>query len=140
MRSPSAKADGNETLMTDKRYFKWEITLLLMLIASMAIFGIYFYSERDKPSYICEYHKHFYLAELLSGRVIEKYIDKENHAIKTVFIKDNVKIFRILMISDSNINDYEKLKVGDIINKSPKALTLKVNNKYQFKLDIDCKY
>ena len=106
----------------------------------MAIFSIYFYSERDKPSYICEYHKDFYLAALSSGSVIEKYIDTEKHAIKTVLINEGGKVFKIYMIAYPNWKDYEMLKVGDLITKKPKSFDFKVNDDYQFELEMDCKY
>lgn len=88
----------------------------------------------------CEIHKKFFMAKIDSGLVIDKYIDRRNHAMKTVVIDANGENYMLLFIPFDNWDDFERIQRSDLIRKSKDTFALTVNNEFSFELKFDCKY
>jgi hypothetical protein len=112
--------------------FLW-FTMLFMLIA---LFIAYNYIEQV-PS-ICRSYKDIYQIQLDSGVVIKKFINYENHAKKTVLIKEGNKTYEIFFLLKENYSDFERINLMDKISKPANSLLFKVNNLKQFEFIVEC--
>lgn len=112
--------------------------IYFMLIVICVIAVLYF--TIGTTSDICKRHKDLYLIALKSGVVTEKFVDVENHSIETIIIKEDNKFFELLLVPDVNDDDFNKIRVNDIVTKKPNSFLFTVNGSYQFEFIIDCDY
>ena len=94
----------------------------------------------ERTSNICEIHKDLFFAQLRSGIVVKKFVDKENHSFETIVIKEGDKSFMLLLVPDVNDRDFERLKVNDKITKDSSSFRFVVNNEYGFEFQIECDF
>lgn len=93
-----------------------------------------------RNSNICDIHKELFLTSLNSGIIVDKFVDKENHSFKTIIIKENDKLFTLLLVPDLNDLDFARLKINSKINKNSKSFRFKVDNSFEFDFRIDCNF
>jgi hypothetical protein len=109
-----------------------------MLIAIAAMITILLIVPRT--SSICEVHKDLFLAQLRSGVVVKKFIDRGNHLIETVVINEGEKSFTLLLVPDVNDKDFEHIKVNDRITKDSSSFRFTINDEYEFEFQIECDF
>ncbi len=85
-------------------------------------------------------HKELFIDQIEHGLIINKFIDYDNHALKTVEIKTNAKTYKVLFIPYDNWTDFEKINIGDSISKPPKSFHFRINNEYEFQLKLERDY
>jgi hypothetical protein len=113
-----------------------------LVIMSVSLILILVFIVTDKTNYHdpCELHRELFLNEITSGVVIDKFIEKENHAKKKVFIKELNKTYEVSFTFYANWTDFEEISIGDSITKPPKSFHLRVNHKRDIQLDFQCDY
>jgi hypothetical protein len=107
----------------------------------MAFVGllVFFLGDFDaNSSDMCFFHKGLFEAELDSAVVVVHFVDKPNHAMQTVRVRQSKKEFTIYFIPWDNNADFEKLRLGDEITKDKKTFRMTVNNNWTFELKYDC--
>ncbi len=110
-----------------------------IIIVMMGI--IFFRNTRGKsPEDLCEIHKELFNIQMDSGYVVDKYVDRKNHAIKTVILNSNGKNYRLLFIPYDNWRDFDSVKVNDMVVKKPYSFDFVVNNEFAFTLKLTCAY
>lgn len=114
----------------------WQIYFMLIAIGGIIIILL----TIPKTSNICELHKELFFASLKNGIIIDKFIDTKNHSFETIIIKENDKLFTLLLVPDSNDLDFERLKINNVITKDSKSFRFKVNNSFEFDFNIDCDF
>ncbi|MBO0323048.1 hypothetical protein J0X14_12135 [Muricauda sp. CAU 1633] len=88
----------------------------------------------------CEYQEYFRNREW-NGKIVDKYLDEENHLYQTISIKNDSGIYKIQDGILSDYNNYELIEIGDSISKTKGELTAKLykpNKKTELKSDFDC--
>lgn len=124
--------------MKNSRFFFGIICVTLVVF--LLVFLITRLGQRDELDCVCELHKDFYTSEL-EGVVIAHYVDSTDHARRTVIIRDqHGKDHEVWFIPYENWIDFDRIKVNDVINKSPNSFVLLVNNEFRFGLKLECKY
>jgi hypothetical protein len=108
----------------------------------IGIMGLIFYrnTRGSSPEDPCEIHKELFVIRIDSGVIKDKYVDRENHAMKTVILNTNDKDYELLFIPYDNWTNFDTVKVNDIISKPPNSFVFSVNNQFKFELKLDCKY
>jgi hypothetical protein len=110
------------------------------LMALLLVFLIPKLGQRDELNFECEHHKDLYHRQVV-GFIIEHYVDSVDHARRTVIIRDhNGKDYEVWFSPYNNWNDFERIKVNDVISKSPNSFVFLVNNEFKFELKLECKY
>jgi len=115
---------------------KWQLYFMLFVIAGIIILLL----TVGKTSNICGIHKELFLAQLRSGVVVKKSVDRENHSFETVIIQEGDKLFTLLLVPDANDEDFERIKVNDKITKESNSFRFVVNSEYGFEFQIDCDF
>jgi hypothetical protein len=92
----------------------------------------------NNTSDMCSFHKEIFETRLDSAVVVRHFVDKPNHAMKTVLIRQNEKEYTIYFIPSDNGADFEKLRVGDMITKNKETFEMKANSIWTFRLRYDC--
>lgn len=88
----------------------------------------------------CKYEENFMNREW-SGKIIEKYLDKENHAYPTLKIKNENGIYIVQDGILSEFSNYELIKTGDSISKIKGELIIhlyKTSGETELKTKINC--
>jgi hypothetical protein len=118
------------------------IQVIFFGIMMIALAGIIFFRDPRVSSSgdPCEIHKELFAIEIDSGVVKEKYVDRENHAMKTVVFNVNNKDYELLFIPYDNWTDFDRIKINDVIRKLPNSFVFFVDNGFKFELKLDCKY
>ena len=112
------------------------IPVLTILFAFTVFNKMSEFMNRDE----CEYQEYFRNREW-NGKIVDKYLDKENHAYQTISIKNNNGIYKIQNGILSEFNNYELIQIGDSISKVKgelKAHLFKPNREMELKSDFDC--
>jgi hypothetical protein len=112
------------------------VPILTILFGSTAFKQISEFGKRDD----CKYEKYFMNREW-NGKIIEKYLDKENHAYQTLKIKNENGIYIIQDGILSEFDNYELIKIGDSISKIKGELIIhlyKTNGETELKTNINC--
>lgn len=110
--------------------------LLVIVIGSIAVL----FFKRGVSSDPCETHRELFLTEIDSGRVTDKYIDQENHAIKTIILSVNKESYEIQFIPYDNWTDFDKIRINDLVKKPSNSFLFSINHDYTFLLMLDCEY
>ena len=130
---------------TENKGIKFTYFLLVFSIPILTILFVYAaftqmseFMNRDE----CEYQEYFKKREW-NGKIVDKYLDKENHAYQTISIENEKGIFKIQDGVLSEFNNYELIQIGDSISKNKGELTAKLykpNGKTELELesDFDC--
>lgn len=118
---------------------KRELLYFMIFVIFASIVLIIFY-KRGTTSDPCEIQKELYKIKIDSGLVINKYIDSENHAMKTLTVKTNDGDYQLLFIHYENWAAFDSVKIMDEISKSPNSFVFVVNNEFTFELKLDCEY
>ena len=108
-----------------------------VFILLMLIFRIGDKTVSNDP---CELHRELFFSEITSGVIIDKFIEKENHATKKAIIKDLNKTYEVLFMPYANWTDFEKIRIGDSITKPSNSFHFSVNHNGDFQLDFQCEY
>ena len=114
----------------------FSIPILTILFVHTAFTQMSEFMNRDE----CEYQEYFRNREW-NGKIVDKYLDKENHAYQTISIENEKGIFKIQDAILSEFNNYELIEIGDSISKTKGKLTAnlyKLNGKTELKSDFDC--
>lgn len=93
-----------------------------------------------KQENVCIIMRDFFLADVTNGVIVEKYIDSRNHAIRTIIIEASEKRYKVLFIHYDNWNDFDRLSVGDTLEKPLNSFKFLVKNGFTFELQYDCDY
>ena len=112
------------------------VPILAILFAFTAFTQMSEFMNRDE----CEYQEYFRNREW-NGKIVDKYLDKENHAYQTISIKNDSGIYKIQDGILSDFNNYELIEIGDSISKTKgelKAQLYKRNGEMELKSDFDC--
>jgi hypothetical protein len=125
---------------------KGEKITYLLLVFTVPILSVFFvyesYKRISKFGEIdeCKYQEYFKKREWY-GEIVDKYLDKENHAYQTISIKNENGVYKIQDGILSDFNNYELIEIGDSISKNKgelKANLYKSNEKTELKSDFDC--
>jgi hypothetical protein len=117
-----------------------ELIYFMIFIILISILVIAFYEQGADPSDPCDFHHELFALAIDSGKVTEKYIDRENHAIKTLVISVQGRDYELLLTPYENWPDFEAIEIDDIISKEPNSFNFSVNKNFSFKLKLDCNY
>ncbi|WP_299112204.1 hypothetical protein [uncultured Winogradskyella sp.] len=112
------------------------VPVLTILFGFTAFNQISEFGKRDE----CKYEEYFANREW-NGKIIEKYLDKENHAYPTLKIKNENGIYIIQDGILSEFNNFELIKTGDSISKMKGELIIhlyKASGKSELKTKINC--
>lgn len=104
----------------------------------LVLFGFAYFSPREEGA--CHILKDIYHPAIEKGVIVEKYVDTKNHAIMTVIIDDNGKRYKVVFIPFDNWNDFNRLTVGDTLEKPLNSFKFLVKNGFEFQLQNDCDY
>jgi len=127
----------NKTLNSTNRAIYIILLCCFMLVGLL----IYSFGDFDKcTSDMCSFHKEIFDTSLDSAVVIRHFVDKPNHAMKTVHIRTNTKAYIMYFIPYENWADSGSLRPGDVITKEKETFSMKVNNRWTFQLRYDCTY
>jgi hypothetical protein len=110
--------------------------IFVIVVGALAIV----FHKRGTTSDPCEIHRELFTIEIDSGRITNKYIDRDNHAIKTVIVNAEGKDYSMLFIPYDNWTDFDKIKINDVITKNANSFTFTVNNEFGFTLKLECKF
>jgi hypothetical protein len=127
----------NKTLNSTNR------TIYIILFCCFALVGllVFFLGDFSKnTSDMCSFHKGLFQTELDSAIIVRHFVDKPNHAMKTVDLRTNEKEYTIYFIPSDNDADFDKLQLGDIITKEKGTFEMKVNNAWTFRLRYECTF
>lgn len=113
--------------------------LVYFMLGAIVLMTITYLTVRP-TSEICELHEKLFLDSLNSGRVVNKFVDSANHSIETVVIKEDDRLYKLLLVPDINDKDFEKIRVNDKITKSARSFVFKLNDHYEFEFKIDCEF
>jgi hypothetical protein len=117
------------------------IYIILFLLFIFVGLLVFFLGNFDNnTSDMCSFHKDLFEAELDSAVVIRHFVDKPNHAMKTVLIRQNETEYTIYFIPWDNAADFEKLRLGDVVTKGKETFEMKANNNWTFRLKYDCEF
>lgn len=131
-----AKRTENKEIKFTYFALVFSIPILTVLFVYSAYKQMSEFINRDE----CEYQKHFSNREW-NGKIVDKYLDKENHAYQTISIENENGIFKIQDGILSEFNNYELIEIGDSISKIKGELTAnlyKLNGKIELKSNFDC--
>ena len=131
-----AKRTENKGIKFTYFLLVFSIPILTILFAYTAFTQMSEFMNRDE----CEYQEYFKNREW-NGKIVDKYLDKENHAYQTISIENEKGIFKIQDGILSEFNNYELIEIGDSISKTKGELTAKLyklNGKTELKTDFDC--
>ncbi len=112
------------------------IPILTILFAFSAFTQMSEFMNRDE----CEYQEYFRNHEW-NGKIVDKYLDTENHAYQTISIENENGIFKIQEGILSEFNNYELIQIGDSISKTKGeiiARLYKPNEETELKSDFEC--
>ncbi len=112
------------------------IPVLTVLFAFAAYTQMTEFINRDE----CVYQESFKNREW-NGKIIDKYLDKQNHSYQTLSIKNENGIYIIQDGILSEFDNYERIQIGDSISKIKGELMAhlyKSNGKTELKSDFDC--
>jgi hypothetical protein len=127
----------NKTLNSTNR------TIYIILFCCFAFVGllVFFLVDFSKnPSDMCSFHKELFQTQLDSAVVVRHFVDKSNHAIKTVELSTDEKKYTIYFIPSDNDAHFDKLQIGHVITKEKGTFEMKVNNTWAFRLSYDCTF
>ena len=129
---------------TENKGIKFAYISLVFAIPILTIlFGFSAYAQmsqfmnRDE----CEYQEHFRNRQW-NGKIVDKYLDEQNHAYKTISIENDNGIYEIQDGILSEFDNYELLEIGDSISKikgETIAHLYKSNGETELESDFDCK-
>lgn len=129
--------NGDELNMNKKKNRINHILVFIMIAIVCTL--AYFVSINQGSNVACYAQKYFNSLEL-EGVVINKFLDKENHLIKTLEVNSNSKIIRIFLTRDKS-GLYEYILIGDSILKSNESLKCsikRVDTTKEFIIDFGC--
>lgn len=115
-------------------------SICLLYYLASRIDDIIDFESRGTIRSTCSYHEKLFKDELSFAIVYLKEIEKENHAIKRIFIKSGEKQYPIRFIHGDNWDDFDFIQVGDTISKKANSFLITVNSRYEFVLNYRCKY
>lgn len=119
---------------------KNNIPYFIIMGVSMILVLVFTITDKSTSSDPCDLHRVLFLGEITSGVVIDKFIEKENHATKKVIIKELNKTYEVLFTPYANWTDFEKIRIGDSITKPSNSFHFSVNHNGDFQLDFQCDY
>ena len=122
--------------MMSKQQGYYAIFLGILIVGLMLLI----YTKNSSPDDPCEIHRNLFEIKIDSGRVQDKYVDRDNHAMKTVIISSEGKSYKLLFIAYRNWEDFDKIEINDVISKPGNSFSFKINNEFQFNLRLDCEY
>jgi len=131
-----AKRTENNGLKYTYFSLVFAIPILTILFVFAAFTQISEFMNRNE----CDYQEYFRNREW-NGKIVDKYIDKENHAYQTISIETENGIFKIQGGILSEFNNYELIQIGDSITKTKGQLIAnlyKPGGKTELKSDFDC--
>ena len=131
-----AKRTENKGIKFTYFLLVFSIPILTILFAYSAFTQMSEFMNRSE----CEYREYFKNREW-NGKIVDKYLDKENHAYQTISIENENGGFKIQDGILSEFNNYELIEIGDSISKTKGKLTAelyKLNRKTELKTDFDC--
>jgi len=107
------------------------ILFSVLIIGSIVFVCTFFFGIVESPDeWRCKSYNE-YLAHQTNGRVIDKFIDKENHSFKTLIIKNNntedAETEIPLWINDF----YEKTEIGDTVIKQNNSAYVLIKNMHK---------
>ncbi|WP_117880359.1 hypothetical protein [Aureibaculum luteum] len=112
------------------------VPVLTILFAFTAFTRISEFGKSDE----CEYEEYFRSREW-NGKIVDKYLDKENHGYLTISIKNQKGIYIIQDEILYEFNNYELIEIGDSISKTKGELIAhlyKPNGETELKSDFNC--
>ena len=122
------------------KFSYFSLVFAIPIITILFIFSAYSemsqYINRDE----CEYQEYFRNRQW-NGKIVDKYLDNENHAYKTISIENDNGIYKIQDGILSELNNYELLEIGDSISKIKGELIAhlyKLDGETELKSDFDC--
>jgi hypothetical protein len=107
-----------------------KIFLLLFIFIIIPISYITYWGIKNIPSQdeLCKQGVELYKIKEFKGKVLKKYIDKNNHQNKTLIIKDNGNEKTVFMNADIG-GVFEYISIGDSVSKNKGELFVLVNRK-----------
>ena len=110
------------------------------ILSSLFVYTAYTQMSNSTSSIKCEYQEYFKNREW-NGNIVNKYLDKENHAYRTISVESDDRTYKIQGQILSESNNYELIQIGDSISKI-KGETIvhlyKAGGEFELKLDFDC--
>jgi hypothetical protein len=129
--------------MNDKTLDSTNRTIYIILFCCFIFVGglLFFFVDFDKyTSDVCSFHKDLFESRLDSAVVIRHFVDKPDHARKTVHLREKTNEYTIYFSPYDNWSDFDSLRLGDVIRKDRDTFEMKVNNDWTFRLRYDCTY
>jgi hypothetical protein len=131
-----AKRTENKGIKFTYFLLVFAVPILTILFAFTAFTQMSEFMNRDE----CEFQEYFRNREW-NGKIVDKYLDKENHAYPTISIENENGIFKIQDGILSEFNNFELIQIGDSISKTKGELTAdlyKTNGETELISDFDC--
>jgi hypothetical protein len=109
-----------------KKY--WKI-ILFLIITVVSVIYLYDWAKDNIPTQadLCKQGVKLYKNYSVQGRVIKKFINKENHNDKTIIIKEKYNQENILILDADIGGIYDYIVVGDSVVKNNGELFVLVN-------------
>lgn len=120
--------------------FRFFVVILVVYLLNYLINHIGDEVKVESLDGLCSFHEGFYKSEFKNGLVLSKYKDSKNHNMETVILNDGLNDFRVLMILNKDLKDFERIKVGDTISKVRNTFVFVGRNSGIIELDYKCKY
>ncbi|PZX46321.1 hypothetical protein [Algoriphagus chordae] len=112
-------------------------TIVIIIIVGTLIFKG---ESQDIEVFRCNWSLNMEMKSF-NGMLKEKYIDRSNHNKATLIISDNKMEYQITLVNEKN-NIFEKLEIGDSINKSKGSLqiiAIRDKEEFVYQMDYGCR-